>query len=459
MDMDLNKSIDDFVRDNEEALFRDIARLVAVKSVQGEPEPGAPFGPGPARALALGLEIAEELGLAARSCEDMMGYAQLGEGEGDYLATVTHLDVVPAGEGWSGDPFVMRERDGYIIGRGVMDDKGPSVLCLYALKFLRQSGVKLRYPIRALLGINEENGMADLEHYLENYPAPLFCFSPDAGFPLCNGEKGIFHCRLVSTSLPVNIIDINGGLAVNAVPDRCEATVISGPLQSSPGVTAVKEDGLWRLTAVGVGGHASEPEHTVNAIGVMVDYLLENDVVKGDERAFIELLSRVHRTYDGSAVGIAADDGRFSPLTVVGGVIGVKDGSIFQTVDCRYPTNTDAATIAARLRAEAGDAARLIEDRAVPPFYISAETAAVRVCMDTYNLVTGEDARPFTMGGGTYARHFPNAVSFGPEHKDRAQPDFAGPIHGADEAACKEYFTEALRIYILTLLELEKLDF
>ena len=82
------------------------------------------------------LEIARGMGLAAENCEGMIGYAQLGEGGRGcdrYLATITHLDVVPVGEGWKEDPFTMREREGWIIGRGVMDDKGPSVLCLYAL--------------------------------------------------------------------------------------------------------------------------------------------------------------------------------------------------------------------------------------------------------------------------------------------------------------------------------------
>ena len=69
------------------------------------------------------------------------------------------------------------------------------------------------------------------------------------------------------------------------------------------------------------------------------------------------------------------------------------------------------------------------------------------------------NAEPFTIGGGTYARDFPNAVSFGPEHFDRPVPDFVGPIHGADEGACVAWLLEALKVYILALLSLEELDF
>ena len=176
MDLSLRNDIDRFVAENEKQIFDNIARLVAIDSVEGERAPGMPFGPGPDRALKEALKLSEELGLKAVNCENYMGYAEIGEGE-DYLATITHLDVVPVGDGWAHDPFTMREREGFIIGRGVMDDKGPAVLSLYALKYLKDKNVPLRYPVRALLGANEESGMGDVTYYLEHYKAPLFCFS------------------------------------------------------------------------------------------------------------------------------------------------------------------------------------------------------------------------------------------------------------------------------------------
>ena len=93
------------------------------------------------------------------------------------------------------------------------------------------------------------------------------------------------------------------------------------------------------------------------------------------------------------------------------------------------------------------------------PFYIPADSPAIRTLIDTYNEVTGEDKEPFTMGGGTYARHFPFAVSFGPEHTDIPLPDFAGPMHGANEGANFDKMIEALKIYILALLRLQELEF
>ncbi len=463
MDETLRREIEEFVAENETAIFEDIAKLVAVNSVNMPALPGIPFGEGPAKALAAALEIARGMGLEAVDCEGMIGYAQLGEGGrdcADYLATITHLDVVPVGEGWSADPFTMREREGWILGRGVLDDKGPSVLCLYALKYLKEKKIPLRYPVRALLGVNEEIAMKDVKWYLENYPAPLFCFSPDANFPLCNGEKGIFHGRITAVERAKNIVEIKGGFAVNAIPDKAEALVRAERLETSGRVTAEQAgEGLWRLTASGIGGHASAPKGTVNAIGELIDFLLENGVAEEREGELLRFFSTIHHASDGSLCGIAADDGLFEPLTAVSGVIGMEDGHIFQTNDCRYPTNTSGSKIVSILSGRAGDLAVVSAVRDEKPFYMPLYKQEVQVCIDAYNTMTGEHARPYTIGGGTYAREFPNAVSFGPEHPERPAPAFAGPIHGVDEAACKDWLLEALKVYILALLELEKLSF
>ena len=90
---------------------------------------------------------------------------------------------------------------------------------------------------------------------------------------------------------------------------------------------------------------------------------------------------------------------------------------------------------------------------------MSVDNPGLQVCLNAYNSITGDSAKPYTMGGGTYARDFPNGVCFGPEHNDRERPDFVGAIHGADEAGSLSELLEAMKIYILTLLELDKLDF
>ena len=72
-------SIDAFVEGNRDNILRDITRLVAVPSVEGTPEPGAPFGPGPKAALAKALEIADELGLDTFNADSYIGWAETGK--------------------------------------------------------------------------------------------------------------------------------------------------------------------------------------------------------------------------------------------------------------------------------------------------------------------------------------------------------------------------------------------
>ena len=462
MENNWNERIDQFIQAQRENILRDIGRLVAVPSVEGPAAPGAPFGPGPRAALDEALAIAAELGLAPGEGEGHIGWADVPGAEKEkYLATVTHLDVVPEGNGWDADPFTLRVRDGWLLGRGVADDKGPSVLCLYALMFLKDEAGPLRYPVRALLGCNEETNMKDVAWYNAHEKPPVFCFTPDAEFPLCNGEKGQFEADLLSPVLNGDILDFEGGVARNAVPDRASALIRAelAALPAAEGITLEQEADGVRVRGWGKSGHAAMPQGTVNAIGLVVDYLLANGIGSEAERAFLQLLHKLHSAWDGTGLGIQADDGLFDPLTVVGGVIRMENGALRQTVDCRFPTSTNGSVLEAALRKAAGDAGVVCMDHVNEPFYIGVDAAPIQALMEAYCQVTGEEAKPFTMGGGTYARHFPLAVSFGPENSNAVLPDFAGPMHGANEGAKFEHLLAALKIYILALLKLEELEY
>ncbi len=177
----LLEEIDAFIAENEQDIIQDIAALVAVRSVAEAPAEGAPFGAGPRKALDTALAIAKRLGLATNSGVGYLGWAELPGRESGHLATIAHVDIVPEGDGWDGDPLVLRQVDGWLLGRGVVDDKGPTVLCLYAAKYLKERlGCTPRYGLRVLVGTNEETGMDDVPYYLARNPQPLFCFSPDA---------------------------------------------------------------------------------------------------------------------------------------------------------------------------------------------------------------------------------------------------------------------------------------
>jgi len=102
----------------QEQLVQAISRLVRIRSVREDAQPGMPFGPGPAAALAEGLALAKELGLATHNADNYIGWAELPGTGGKQVATITHLDVVPQGNGWTAAPFDMQVKDGWLIGRG-----------------------------------------------------------------------------------------------------------------------------------------------------------------------------------------------------------------------------------------------------------------------------------------------------------------------------------------------------
>ena len=459
----LNK-IDAFVAGNSAALVRDIASLVAVRSVAGSGAPGAPFGAGPRQALDTALAIAARMGLATCDGDGYVGWAALAGAEQGYLATITHVDTVAEGEGWAGDPLVLRQQDGWLIGRGVADDKGPCILCLYAAKFLKQLAQPLRYGLRLLIGCDEESDMGDVGYYLAHHEEPLFCFSPDGDFPVCNGEKGVCTGTLVSPLLTGALTQFCGGIAGNTVPQQafCVVRTQKNLPKTKRVISTAAGPGLVRLDAAGVGSHAASPSGTVNAIGLLVDYLLENQLCIGTEADFLRLLQKLHSATDGSCLGIACTDpsGIFTPLTCVGGTIALQNGTLRQGLDVRYPTATNGAAITAALATgAAAHGATYVSESDAPPFYISAESEAIATLLTAYTDVTGRLAAPFTMGGGTYARLFKNAVSFGPGQPGAPRPAFAGPEHAANEGVQLAALLNALKIYILALCRLQLLDF
>lgn len=458
----LLQKIDAFIEANRDAIVRDIKTLVDIDSVETAAEPGAPFGPGVKKALDTALAMAAGMGLATRNCEGYMGYAEVPGKSEKQIATIAHLDVVPAGNGWDSDPFCMIEKEGFLLGRGVADDKGPAVLTLYIGKFFKELGEELPYTLRLLLGCSEETGMQDVDYYLEHYPMPAFCFTPDGSFPVGHGEKGGFGGEFVSPKLAGALLDLQGGVAANVVPDRAFALVkTAAPLADTDAVKVTAErEGVVRVTAYGKGGHASMPAGTVNAIGLVVDYLLANGLCTEEENAFLRVLQTLHASTDGSSVGIAAEDGRFTPLTCVGGTIAMENGVLRQSIDVRYPTSITPAAMEAACKALAAQGGGTFETGAVrEPFYISPDSPAILACIDTYNQVTGRHDKPFTMGGGTYARHFANAVSFGMEEPDPHYPAFVGQMHGANEGVPVALVLESLKIYLLAVARLMQLEF
>jgi succinyl-diaminopimelate desuccinylase len=468
---ELLSQADAFIDAHWEEIVREIVTLVAVPSIVDFTRATAedPSGPEAHEGLRASVDLAQRLGFNAWDDAGEIGIADL-EGERDeQLAMICHADVVTPGVGWTSDPWTLERREGFLIGRGVIDDKGPLVISLYCMKFFQEwcekTGARLPYTLRMLMGTNEETGtMRDVRYYLEHYPAPAFLFTPDNAFPACYGEKGQFDCAIMSPAIiDGRIVDFTtGDSSTNAVPSQATLVVYAdvANLPAAEGIEiADAGDGCARLVATGRGGHASLPEGTVNAIDMLVKYALANGLCNPAEEAYLRMIGRIMDSTDGSSIGVDSRDEYFGGLTCIVGTIHCEQGRMRITIDIRYPTSTTGEELLAKFQALTAEAGATVElTGGLPPFLTKPDSPAIQALAAAYREATGFDGEPFTIGGGTYAREFPCAASFGPEDPHDAYPDWVGPMHGADEGVSEESLKRAMRVYILTIARLMALD-
>ena len=183
-----------------------------------------------------------------------------------------HTDVVPVeGQDWRGDPFTLLSEDGRCYGRGTADMKGFVASAMSAV--LRAAHRPLRTPVHLALSCDEEIGCVGVRDLLEHLktcsPRPVFCLVGEpTGMRIAIGHKGklalracckgrsahsalapealnalhlgadflgVLRCeqkRLAETGardaayeIPYSTIHaglMQGGQALNIVPDRCE---------------------------------------------------------------------------------------------------------------------------------------------------------------------------------------------------------------------------------------------
>ena len=177
-----------------EELVKDVLGVVQMKSVLEESQMTAehPFGSALSHALNDFLRRAASMGFETRNIENYAGIVEMGD-SGPLIGILAHLDVVPEGRAnsWKHPPYEAVIEGGKIYGRGTIDDKGPAVSALYAMRALKESGEPLKARFRLILGLDEESGSRCVLRYLKTEEIPAFSFSPDAMFPVINAEKGI----------------------------------------------------------------------------------------------------------------------------------------------------------------------------------------------------------------------------------------------------------------------------
>lgn len=455
--MEINPKLDAALKALEGDMTDTLARWVRVPSVRAERSAGnAPFGAQVRRALEVAMEDMARLGMNPRDVDGYCCDAEIGTGD-EVIAVLAHLDVVPEGEGWHHDPYGAEIVNGRMVGRGTSDDKGPGVAALFAMKAIVDADIPLRRRCRLILGCDEECGMQDLEYYEQKIGLPAKGFSPDADFPLINTEKGIMQMKLDAPMDDARLLKIACGTRCNVVPGTATALLAGDWREAAAEAFQVEdedcqietalEDGNTRLTVTGVPAHASTPEKGKNAAKMLLAVLHRLEI----GGAPVALLDEAAGEGDeGVGLGIAGSDAVSGRLTINLGLLSAGEGKISVTFDCRYPVFFSDETIGATVQKRLAPAGFVMEPQhASHPHHVPESSELVKKLMDVYNGITGEQARPFAIGGGTYARHLQEGVAFGMLFQ--GEPELA---HQADESIDLANFAKAARIYAYAIVAL-----
>ncbi len=434
MDQNLKKKVDSYKDD----IINSLQEIVQVKSVETQAQEGMPFGEGVDRSLRRFLEIANDLGLKTKYVDGYAGHVEIGEGE-ETLGILCHLDVVPEGTGWTYPPYEAEIHDNKMYGRGTIDDKGPAVASLYALKAIEDSDINLNKRVRLILGTDEESGWEGLEYYFKKEFKPEIAFSPDAQYPVIHAEKGIliFDLNYEFESYEENYLDKNnykyevlflkGGNAPNMVPDNCELLIktdygkaLEKKLADFKNKTdydiKLNKEGKnkYKLISGGVSAHGSMPEKGKNAISRLMAFIAELDKVNIQE--FVDFYNNnIGLDYYGERIGCNLEDEVSGNLIFNVGQINFTENLIKTTVNIRYPVTKNKNEVLEGIKNEVGQYDVYLEMKNhQEPLYVPKDDSLVQNLMEVYRKVTGDnDSEPIAIGGGTYARAVPKGVAFG----------------------------------------------
>ncbi|MDR1272084.1 MAG: Sapep family Mn(2+)-dependent dipeptidase [Clostridiales Family XIII bacterium] len=411
-----------------------------------------------------------------------------------------HLDVVPAGEGWTADPFGGEEEGGFIYGRGTTDNKGSASVIYSAIKALKESGFVPAKNIRIIIGLDEETGWNGMDEYLSQVAPPDMGFVPDAEFPVINGEKGILNFEIAKkfTTSPepgFHLTGITGGEAANMVPGGARAVLVfeeadsgkkrkgkaSGRREASGGKGKSKNDKAFAhlreeadsycestkrrivckragkaflVQAEGKSAHGAQPQSGVNAISILMDFLSRFELVDTEAREFIDFYNeKIGFETDGASLGIAMSDSPSGGLTVNAGTIRMNKDAVILTMNVRYPVTKKEEDVFGPMQPLL-DAAGvgIIKGKHQPPLFFPEDDEFIRTLMDVYRNNTGDtESKPVVIGGGTYARAFSKMVAFGPVFP--GEPDL---MHKVDERVSTDSLMKAAAIYADAIYELTK---
>ena len=468
----------DYIDHLKDEIIEKTQELIRIPSVYSKSnDPSKPFGENTNKALEYILELGKKLGFRTKNLDGYCGYIEFGEGE-ELIGIIGHLDVVPEGEGWTFPPFSATISDNKIFGRGAIDDKGPVISSLYAMKAVMEN-CKVHKRVRLILGLNEEKDWECIKHYKEIEEIPTFGFSPDADFPCIYAEKSILNCsiymkyeNLNPSSIQIKEIDCNNN-ALNVVPKFCSMiiTIDDSKIKMQNFIENIKElitknnfeidvykmsEQELKLTSHGVQSHGAHPDLGINAISRLVVIL--NQIFKQydiSNELFDFFNQYIGTKYDGKSLGINVED-ESGKLTLNVGHLSLKDSRLEMGMNIRIPIHTSIDFVKETLfkYCDLYPNLNFCDKHHTPALYIPKDNILITTLCKIFNEVTNLNAEPIAIGGATYARAFKNCVSFGanfPGHKDMC--------HQTDEFIDIDHLILSCKIYAKAIVELGSENF
>ena len=398
------------------------------------------------------------MGFRTKNLDDYCGYIEFGEGD-ELVGIIGHLDVVPEGEGWTTPPFEANIRDGKIYGRGTTDDKGPVMAALYAMKIVSET-MKSNKRVRLILGLNEENNWGCVNHYKEVEEIPSVSFSPDADFPCIYAEKAILNVFFEkefeeNSSIVIKEIDCKNN-AMNVVPKYCKV-VLESEIDCSEflknnlleGVSYSQNGDEIVIEAAGIQSHGAHPELGVNAIGKILIVLNSLFNHFGVENEFVSITSRViGMETDGNSLGIKTESKELGDLTVNLAEFKVIGNKLRVGMNLRIPSVVSVNEIKSVLENNF-NMLKVFYGKEMESLYIPKDNELVKLLCGIYNDYMNEKREPIAIGGGTYAKAFPNCVSFG-----AMKPDEEDLCHKVNEFISVKNLVDACNMYAIAIYKL-----
>ena len=461
--MDLHKEVLKY----KDELIKDLQDSIRIKSVEEEAKPGMPFGEGPAKALEHFLSVGEKLGFKAENFDNYAGHIDFGtDDQEEMVGILGHVDVVPEGTGWDHDPYGAEIVDNKMFGRGTLDDKGPMMICLYAMKALKDAGIPLKRKVRMILGANEETGWGCMKHYFEKLqmPHPAVSFTPDSEFPVTFAEKGILRALFkVKTDAD---IAVKAGNVFNAVP---ESTTITLPLSYKEAIE--RELPLYNegkenkvsfeitenkiiVTSKGVAAHAAHPSLGYNSLSALMIFLGRLDIKENGFKEMVKFFNdKIQMEFNGKLLGLNLVDEPSGEITINFGKCYVENGELIVSMDMRFPVTFEAESIKEKLFTVLNEYGLTFEPlKEEKPLYVPKDNFLVKTLMEVYQDMTGDmESQPISTGGGTYAKAVSNCVAFGALLK--GTPD---SMHQKNECMDLASLDTLLPLFVETIYRLAK---